>query len=267
MAAEYEQKTKLLDYFSSHTLSPLPHLHKELELIYVRKGSCRAIANRKTYALSDGDIFLTFPYQVHYYLDATPGEYYVHAFPASALITMENTINSNELIDNVFHIGSGSAEAAYFTQIENANGPYAIAERFAYLILIMSRLLPQCTLAPMVHTSSMTVRSILEYCSAHYTENLSLDTLAQQLHLNKYYISHSINSQINMRLSTFINSLRIDAACKMLLNTEKRIAEIAQTVGYETIRSFNRAFAETVGLTPREYREQHLLPKNTKYNN
>ena len=34
MAAQYEQKRKLLDYFCTQTLSPLPHLHKELELIY-----------------------------------------------------------------------------------------------------------------------------------------------------------------------------------------------------------------------------------------
>lgn len=258
MAAEYEQKTKLLDYFTSSHLSPLPHLHKELELIYVRKGSCRAVANRKVYQLTDGDVFLTFPYQVHYYLDATQGEYYIHAFPASVLTTMEGKINSNELIDNVLHIEDDGVEATYFQQIKNASGPYVIAERFAYLILIMAKLLPQCNMKSMMQSSSRTVRSILEYCGTHYAESLSLDTLAKQLHLNKYYISHSINSQINMRLSAFINSLRIDAACKMLQNSDKKIAEIAQTVGYETIRSFNRAFMDIVGSTPKEYRKQNL---------
>lgn len=257
MAAEYEQKTCLLDYFHSSKLSPLPHLHKELELIYVQKGSCRAIVNSKVYDLADGDIFLTFPYQVHYYLDSAPGEYYVHAFPASALTTMENTINSNELINNVFHIDNDSIEATCLRQIKNAAGPYVVAERFAYLILIMAKLLPQCNLRSIIQSSGMTVRNILEYCSTHYTENLSLDTLAKQLHLNKYYISHSINSQINMRLSTFINSLRIDAACKMLQNSDKKISEIAQAVGYETIRSFNRAFMEIVGMSPKAFRQRH----------
>lgn len=258
MAAEYEQKTSLLDYFSSSKLSPLPHLHKELELVYVKKGRCRAIANTKVYELSDGDVFLTFPYQVHYYLDSMHGQYYVHAFPASTLTTLESTINNNELIDNVFHIDNASIEASYFSKITEASGPYAVAERFAYLILIMSRLLVQSNMKSMMQSSGMTVRSILEYCSTHYAENLSLDTLAKQLHLNKYYISHSINRQINMRLSTFINSLRIDAACKLLQNSEKRIAEIAQAVGYETIRSFNRAFVDIAGCTPKQYRQNYL---------
>ena len=256
MAAKYEQKKSILDYFHAHSLSPLPHLHKELELIYVRKGKCRAIANNKVYELTNGDIFLTFPYQVHYYLDSIPGEYYVHAIPASALTTLEDTININELTDNVFHITADSPEAAYLIKITNASGHYLVAERLAYLTLIMSQLLPKCQMKTIIQSSGMTVRTILEYCSTHFTENLSLETLSRHLHLNKYYISHCINSQINMRLSTFINALRIDAACKMLHNSDAKIAEIAQSVGYETIRSFNRAFVQTVGETPKEFRKR-----------
>ena len=100
MSATYEQKKVLLDYFRSTILSPLPHLHKELELIYIRNGACRAIVNDRTYELKSGDLFLTFPYQVHYYLDSINGEYYVHAFPASILVTMADKVNAitNNLI-------------------------------------------------------------------------------------------------------------------------------------------------------------------------
>lgn len=262
MAAEYEQKKSILDYFFAQKLSPLPHLHKELELIYVQKGACCAIANGKEYTLSDGDIFLTFPYQVHYYLDAVPGEYFVHAFPASALTIIEKTINSHELLNNLFRLDSDSAEAEYFHKIRNASGPYVVAERLAYLILIMSKLLPRCDIRPITHSSSATVQNILEYCSTHYTENLSLDTLSEQLHLSKYYISHSINRHINMRLSTFINSMRVEAACKMLSTTNKRITEIAQAVGFDTIRSFNRSFINTVGITPKEFRQRNTQEPN-----
>lgn len=258
MAAEYEQKKSLLDYFFAPKLSPLPHLHKELELIYVQKGTCRAIANGKEYMLSDGDVFLTFPYQVHYYLDSTNGEYFVHAFPASTLTTLESTVNSNDLLDNLFHLDADAIETEYLRCIQKASGPYAVAERFAYLILIMSRLLPKCSMRPITQSSGMTVQNILEYCSTHYAENLSLDVLAKQLHLNKYYISHIINTRINMRLNTFINSLRVQAACKMLCNTDKKITIIAQLTGFETIRSFNRAFIGIVGITPKEFRQRNM---------
>ena len=258
MAAHYERKTSFLDFFLTEKLSPLPHLHKELELIYVIKGRSRAIVNRKVYDLSAGDVFLTFPYQVHYYLDCEPGEYCVHAFPASILLTSESIINNNELLNNVFHIDPESPEADLFSKIQLVENPHAIPERCAYLTLIMLSLLPKCQLVSLKQSSSLTVKSILEYCSQHYTENLSLDTLAASLHLNKYYISHCINNQLNMRLNTFINSLRIDEACRLLESTDRRIGDIAQSVGFETIRSFNRAFVEIIGNTPKEYRLNHL---------
>ncbi len=113
-----------------------------------------------------------------------------------------------------------------------------------------TRLLPQCSLVPVQNTSNQTIKNILDYCNKHYTERLTLDTLAQALHLNKYYISHALNKHINMRLNTFINSLRTEEACHLLKNTDKKISAISQTVGYDTIRSFNRAFMEIMGMTP-----------------
>jgi len=255
MAATYEQKTKLLDYFRATVLSPLPHLHKELELIYVKNGAGKAIVNNKTYELHSGDLVLTFPYQVHYYPDSQRGEYYVHAFPASVLVTMTDLVTGNELMNNVFHPEPGSQIAQYLDSIPSAREPYAVSRRCAFLTLILAELMPQCKLLSLTRSSGMTLRRILEYCAVHYAEDLSLDTLAQQLHLNKYYISHSINKQLNMRISTFINALRIEAACRLLQNTEQKISEIAQSVGYETIRSFNRAFFDVMHMPPKEYRE------------
>lgn len=258
MAAQYEQKKSLLDYFRSVKLSPLPHLHKEMELIYVKKGAGKAVVNSREYTLQSGDVFVTFPYQVHYYPDSQPGEYYIHAFPVSVLVTMANVVKNNELLSNLFHPGPDSLVIEYLHRIIASEGPYCTDQRCAYLTLILAELLPHCQLQHLTNTSSMTLRRILEYCSQHYSEYLSLDTLAEQLHLNKYYISHSINEQLNMRISTFINSLRIEAACRLLQNSKQKISDIAQSVGYDTIRSFNRAFSEIVHMTPKEYREQHV---------
>lgn len=257
MAPQYEQKTKLLDYFHPRQLSPLPHLHKELELIYVRSGESKAVVNNNSYDLKSGDLFLVFPYQVHYYPESTPGEYYVHAFPASVLVTMADVVNGNELLTNVFHPEPGSDLVRHLEHISSCEGPYAVSRRCAYLTLILAELLPKCKLLSLTKSVGMTTRRILEYCAKHYAEDLSLDTLARELHLNKYYISHSINKQLNMRLSTFINALRIEAACRLLQHKSMLVSDVAQAVGYETIRSFNRSFLDIVHMTPKEYREQY----------
>jgi len=47
-----------------------PHLHEELELIYMRRGSCTAFCSDKQYDLVQGDFFLAFPEQVHHYYES-----------------------------------------------------------------------------------------------------------------------------------------------------------------------------------------------------
>lgn len=256
MDAVYEQKKGSFEYFCPATLDPLPHLHKELELICVRQGGAVAVVNGKRYALRSGDLFLVFPYEVHYYLDSEPGDYAVICFSVSVLPELEGVIDRNELESHVFQIRPGSETEQHLRAIREADGPYAAARRCAYVALLMTELLRCSKLTALQKTASMTTRRILEYCSRHYTEDLSLDTIAGSLHLSKYYISHAISKQINMHLGAFINAMRINEACRLLRETDKQVGDIALSVGYETIRSFNRSFKSLMGMTPKQYRQR-----------
>ena len=69
-----EIKTEPITAFVSRELGPVPHLHRELELVYVERGSVRAFADKKCYKLESGDMFLSFPNQVHYYENSIKGK-------------------------------------------------------------------------------------------------------------------------------------------------------------------------------------------------
>jgi AraC-like DNA-binding protein len=128
----------------------------------------------------------------------------------------------------------------------------------------MKEILARITLTPKKTYSKDALKSILEYCCTHFTEDISLETLSKELHLNKSYISQVLNQQTNMSLRSFVNTLRVDAACRMLRNTERSITEIAQDVGYDSIRSFNRAFSGITSMTPKDYRNRfHKVTKNS----
>ncbi len=96
----------------------------------------------------------------------------------------------------------------------------------------------------------------MDYCYHHFRDELSLETLSSELHFNKYYISHLINRKLNMRFNDYVNALRVDAACTLLSNTDNKIANISEDVGFGTIRSFNRAFRQQKQMTPLEFRAQ-----------
>lgn len=252
------KKIPIIDCFTAYGLVDVPHIHKEIELIYVCNGSAGATVSTESYKLKTGDLLVVSPYQTHHYtydFKATNNEFLVMIFPTHSLSEMEEVFVMNDLESSVIHVPQGSASDQFFRSMQTVQGPYAQTQLCSYLNLALSYLMPSISWKerkPMENTAE----SILQYCSRHFTENITLDTIAADLHLNKYYVSHTINKYTNMNLNTIINSFRIELACRMLHLTDRKIAHIAQDVGYDSLRSFNRAFMTLNQLTPMEYRKQ-----------
>ena len=105
---------------------------------------------------------------------------------------------------------------------------------------------------------------IMDFCTHNFTEQITLDSVAERLHLSKYYVSHLINRKLGQNFNEYINNLRINEACALLRETDKKIAEISEEVGFGTIRSFNRSFKQITDLSPAEYRAQIATLKSRK---
>ena len=73
-----------------------------------------------------------------------------------------------------------------------------------------------------------------------------------------------MSSKLKMGFNDYINSLRISNACKQLLKTDASVTEISESVGFNTLRTFNRAFMKQMGMTPSEYRRQKKMKKTSK---
>jgi AraC-like DNA-binding protein len=96
---------------------------------------------------------------------------------------------------------------------------------------------------------------------AYLNPDLTLDTLANSLEVNRVYISQVINEQFQMNFSQLINYYRIQEACNMLSSAayEKyTILYIAQKSGFQSISPFNRAFKKYMQETPSNYRKKML---------
>ena len=104
---------------------------------------------------------------------------------------------------------------------------------------------------------SDTLSEIMSYFNSHFRENLSLALLERELHISKYYISHIINERLGEGFNEYLNSIRIDEACRLLSESDKSIKEISAEVGFGTVRSFDRAFLSKKGETAREYRKRN----------
>jgi len=87
--------------------------------------------------------------------------------------------------------------------------------------------------------------------------NLILKTLAEKCDTNRSYLSQFINERYNMNFNTFINTLRIDEAKRILSdkNNSTPLKELYLQLGFNTYSVFNAAFKKHVGVTPNFYQK------------
>ena len=139
--------------------------------------------------------------------------------------------------------------------------------RRGYLLALCAELVPLMTISKLPVGDSESLRTIVSFCTRNYAENLSLSLLEEKLHLNKFYISHLFSGKLGLRFNDYINSLRISEACRYLLNSNLSITEIGSLVGFNTPRTFNRAFIKQMEISPTEYRKQRLPEIKTHVKN
>ncbi|WP_169089118.1 helix-turn-helix domain-containing protein [Paenibacillus sp. PL91] len=101
------------------------------------------------------------------------------------------------------------------------------------------------------------IDKVLLYLQEHYMRNdLSLNLLASEFRISVSHLSKLFKEQKECNFIDFLMELRMSKAKELLSETEEKIRDIAERVGYTNVNSFVRIFKKITGLTPSEYRER-----------
>lgn len=105
-----------------------------------------------------------------------------------------------------------------------------------------------------------TVMIVIDYLESHYSEPLSLDDLAEQVHLTKEYLCTLFKKEMHHTILQHLTVIRIGWA-RMFLEQypEKKVYEIGQMCGFESPSYFGKKFHEIVGITPENYRHVNAV--------
>ena len=245
---------------SSGRLQCMPHLHRELEVVCMLGGESVAYADSTRCVLSPGDVFLAFPNQIHSYETYTDERFILFILRPDLMPELMDTFNvglpESPVIKGLLLDPNARNLLDLLTDAcgKKKNGtPYVNSLRRGYLLAFFSELLSHMSIKRLPVGDSGALRDIVSFCAQNYAENLSLSMLEEHLHLNKYYISHLFSGKLGIRFNDYINSLRISEACKLLSNSDISVTEISERVGFNTLRTFNRAFIKQIGVSPSEY--------------
>jgi AraC-like DNA-binding protein len=99
---------------------------------------------------------------------------------------------------------------------------------------------------------AQTVRKIIEEKFHDYS--LSLDSISQELRYSTSHLSAVFKSAYGETIKDFITQVRLERACDLLLNSDKKISRIAQEVGYINLGSFVKIFKTYRGETPKNFK-------------
>ncbi len=102
---------------------------------------------------------------------------------------------------------------------------------------------------------SKPVRQVLEYLHSHYSDKITLETLAGITNLSTFYLSNLIKNETGLSLTDHINQIRVEKSQKLMLDSNSSILDIAQRVGFRYQNHFAAVFKKLTGVTPTEYRK------------
>lgn len=100
---------------------------------------------------------------------------------------------------------------------------------------------------------------IKAHIDLHYTEDIRLQSLAEELNISPYYLSHVFKDMTGYSPGQYITRRRIGLAQNLLISTSLPVSQIAAQVGYPSPSHFNDRFLKSVGMSPRAYRKAYIV--------
>ncbi|MBE5893764.1 MAG: helix-turn-helix domain-containing protein [Lachnospiraceae bacterium] len=250
------------------------HSHNFVEIAYVAEGNGTHNINGNELPIKKGNITLI-NYDVPHKFVPEGGSLIIYnciftpAFFDEMLSGSRNffDINNHFLLGNFYtsdftsHINAeaGSSENAHILNIFERMLQEYERKQIGYkeimrgylieLLVIIFRLQMQTD-----ENKSHKIMESLDYINAHYTQDIKLEHLASMSSASVTNFCRLFKSLTGTTVTHYIQTLRIEEACRLLSSTDKNVIEIANDVGYSDMKHFYDVFKKITHKLPKEFR-------------
>lgn len=257
---KYDTELKVEAYHFQGIMQKFPnHFHECYVIGFIEKGRRFLSCKNKGYTIEPGDLLLFNPRDNHAceQIDGKTLDY--------RCINIQPEIMSKA----VFEI-TGKENLPYFTPQVVFHSELVVVLRELHQIImeeerdfrkeeifffLLEQLIEEYTEQAMPtedEGQSMEARAICEFLEKHYMENITLDNLCKLTGLSKYYLLRSFTKQKGISPYSYLETIRIDNAKKMLEQGILPI-EVALQTGFTDQSHFSNFFKKFIGLTPKQY--------------
>lgn len=226
-----------------------PSIHSHIEFVFVLDGELSVTTDKNTHILKKGDTMIIMPYEVHDYKTEKFSEIFLIACPPDYMPEHKNMLTTKEFYPPVTKF-QNTAELI-INDIVNSEYKDDFKKK-ALLYCTLSEFVNNCKIIEKEAPEFDVYRGAIAYISKHFTENLTLEKVADYVGVTASHLSRVLNKGCKSSFPDILNSLRIYEAKRLLEQTDAAISSVAYEVGYGSIRNFNRIFKKYFGCNPRD---------------
>ncbi len=265
MGDTYMEKRRLIfsrNIKTEPTKMPYYEIHDFYELYFLEKGKTTYLLENKFYFLESGTIFFV-PSGAYHKTDNEDSPYterlLIH-FDKESISPEVYPFLSNLGEQNAFHIQEEYLEEIrqLFLSIERESESFELGNHTLcnlhlseLLIKILRYSAPAITVKP--EGTNLLIKNITNYIQTNYNQDISLQQISQKFSISPSYLSRLFKQQTSICLTEYITIVKITAAKKLLLDSNKSIAEIADACGFHDSNYFAAVFKKFEKTTPKKY--------------
>lgn len=233
------------------------HFHSQVELCIVDEGNMEVILNERRQKLKAGQMCVSLSYDSHLYIPVSYSESTVIVIPIHMCTQFVNEIKNKKIVNPFITDAERVSEIKrYYNKLKTASNDILIA---GYINIILG-LVMECLSFEKTQQNIDTVLSskILFYIHENFTHNISPKTLSAELGYSEGYISRYFRDCFNIGFNSYLNKIRLRNVIVLLKEKKHSITYCAIESGFNSMRTFYRAFSEEFNCTPREYCKKYL---------
>ncbi|MBM6615164.1 helix-turn-helix transcriptional regulator [Desemzia sp. RIT804] len=289
MNFEYEEvqlnrhiPVKLFAFKANNADRVIPkHWHESIELLYCVEGQLNVWIGNDFYLLNRKDFIFINSNEVHSTQSPIKNKVIVLQIPLSFLNEVTQraynetlTIHLNTLNENI----SSEQENSYsiirkllycmLENLEQKDFPQnlkVMSSLYDLLFIIFDKFSyskKSSTIETQKYLERMSI--ITNYIKVNYQRELTLTGVAREFNFSPPYFSRFFKRYMGITFTEYLNSIRLDEAYHLLMNTDTSITKITYSTGFANNKSFSSLFKKTYNMTPLQHRKKYKQNKKDK---
>ncbi len=256
----YDTDLKIEAYRFEGIMQKFPnHFHDYYVIGFIENGQRYLLCNNKEYIINPGDITIFNPRDIHTceQVDGKTLDYRCINIQSDIMLRTVFEITGRKYLPHftqavLYHSEIATSLRELHLMILNKETDFKKEELFLLLIEQLIREYSDTILAQNVIETAPEIKAACDYLESNYAKTITLDDLSSLVGLSKYHFLRSFTKQNGISPYSYLETIRISNA-KKLLEKGIRPIEVAFQTGFNDQSHFTNFFKKLIGLTPKQY--------------